>query len=177
MPSYTFTEPHPTVPANSITHSGRGGAGNHFRAPSQTTPSAGVPSHELCTVRTSASSVKATPARRFYSGRGGAGNAHAACEKPVLSFDDEYAAAAARDRASSGFVGRGGAGNAVYSASRSAAYVEIGGSDGKSKSHRGGDDAGSVASSRRDSSSTDGGESVRSGGFWRTLSRVASHRH
>ena len=37
MPSYAITEPHPTVRRNAYAHTGRGGAGNTFRA-SSTTP-------------------------------------------------------------------------------------------------------------------------------------------
>jgi len=109
MPSsYTLTEPHPTVPKNSYTHSGRGGAGNYFRAP-ETTPSSGVP------VR--APSVPTTTnATRFYSGRGGAGNVHSAAERQTLSFDEEFQRAEVREKTSTvTHVGRGGAGN-IFSA-------------------------------------------------------------
>ena len=103
--SYLITEPHPTVAQNSYTHSGRGGAGNFFRAPA-TTPSTGVP-------------TKAAPApvsnTRFYSGRGGAGNAHASAERRVLSFSEEIARAEVRSKAAFAHVGRGGAGNVVVS--------------------------------------------------------------
>ncbi|AEO63487.1 uncharacterized protein THITE_2108835 [Thermothielavioides terrestris NRRL 8126] len=106
MPSlYTITEPHPTVPQNSYTHSGRGGLGNFFRAPATTSP-AGVP--------TPASSTTAASTRRFYSGRGGAGNAHAAGPRPVLSFDEEFTRAEVRDKtATTSHYGRGGAGNII----------------------------------------------------------------
>jgi hypothetical protein len=100
MPSYTFTEPHPTVPQNSFTHSGRGGAGNFFRAPATTAPQ-GIPT----TTTTKASTG------RFYSGRGGAGNAHAASARPVLSFDDDFARLEVRESNNVVHVGRGGAGN------------------------------------------------------------------
>lgn len=103
--TYLITEPHPTVSQNSYTHSGRGGAGNYFRAPA-TTPSAGV-----------ATKVDPTPVSsgRFYSGRGGAGNAHASSERPVLSFSEEFARAEVRAKAAFAHVGRGGAGNIVAS--------------------------------------------------------------
>jgi hypothetical protein len=137
-PSYTITEPHPTVPQNSYTHSGRGGAGNFFRAPATTSPS-GVPTPAT---RTSAAST-----RRFYSGRGGAGNAHAAGERPVLSFDEEFTRAEVREKtATISHVGRGGAGN----------IFTLFGSDKKSED---GEELG-----RRDSASTEG--SSRSTGFW-----------
>lgn len=111
MPSYTITEPHPTVPQNSYTHAGRGGAGNIFRAPA-TTPASGVPTSTSVTATTTGSS--SSSGSRFYSGRGGAGNARPAAARPVISFDEEY-----RERtvttSSAGYVGRGGAGNAVAS--------------------------------------------------------------
>lgn len=103
-PVYTITEPQPTVAQNSYTHSGRGGAGNFFRAPKTTSPT-GVP--------TPAPASTTTTSTRFYSGRGGAGNAHSASTRvPALSFDEEFSRAEARDRAAhQGHVGRGGAGN------------------------------------------------------------------
>ena len=97
--------PHPTVAKNSYTHSGRGGAGNFFKAPA-TTPSAGVPT------KVEPAPVSTT---RFYSGRGGAGNAHASSERPVLSFGEEIARAEVRSKAAFAHVGRGGAGNVVVS--------------------------------------------------------------
>ncbi|KAK3944067.1 hypothetical protein QBC46DRAFT_6534 [Diplogelasinospora grovesii] len=146
MPSYfTITEPHPTVPQNSYTHSGRGGAGNMFRAPA-TTPSTGVP-----TPLTRSTTATSTAGGRFYSGRGGAGNAHAAAERPIIAFDEEYARHEVREKVSTiSHVGRGGAGN-VFSTSQK---------DRKPS------DASSTAS-RRDSVSTNG--STRSG-FWGRLS-------
>ncbi|AEO56974.1 hypothetical protein MYCTH_2314878 [Thermothelomyces thermophilus ATCC 42464] len=107
--AYTITEPHPTVPQNSYTHSGRGGLGNFFRAPATTSPS-GVPTPATTSTTSSSSS------RRFYSGRGGAGNAHAASERPVISFDEEYARAEVREKKAAGMshVGRGGAGNIFF---------------------------------------------------------------
>ncbi|OTA53981.1 hypothetical protein K449DRAFT_401312 [Hypoxylon sp. EC38] len=108
MSSYTIAEPHPTIPKNTYTHSGRGGAGNYFRAPA-TTPSSGV--------ETKPTTVKQTTSR-FYSGRGGAGNAHVAAEKPVLSFDEEFARQSHIEQKPIGYVGRGGAGN-IYGATDS----------------------------------------------------------
>ncbi|OTB09965.1 hypothetical protein K445DRAFT_323434 [Daldinia sp. EC12] len=106
MPSLTITEPHPTVPKNSYTHSGRGGAGNYFRAPT-TTPSSGIATKPTTAPHTTS---------RFYSGRGGAGNAHVAAAKPVLSFDEEFTHKSHIEQKPVGYVGRGGAGN-VYGAS------------------------------------------------------------
>jgi len=126
MPFYTITEPHPTVPQNSYTHSGRGGAGNIFRAPA-TTPASGVPTLTTTTSRLSTTSSNSSSSR-FYSGRGGAGNAHAAAERPVISFDEEY-----RERSTtsgSGYVGRGGAGNACGAGVRLSARKDSDASSG-----------------------------------------------
>lgn len=124
--SYLITEPHPTILQNTYTHSGRGGAGNTFRAPATTAPS-GVPT-QVKPVKTSST--------RFYSGRGGAGNARAASDRPVLNFDEEFVRADSREKAQTiGHVGRGGAGN-YYTGSSSS--------------------GGSTKDERRDSASTDG---------------------
>lgn len=129
MPRYTITEPHPTVAKNTYVHAGRGGAGNHFRAPQTTSPS-GVPTALAPTTTASTSASGASSAssvaapRRFYSGRGGAGNAHSHAERPVLSFEDEFSRADKRERSAalgSGYhVGRGGAGNFASSSSSTA---------------------------------------------------------
>ncbi|KAH6641657.1 hypothetical protein F5144DRAFT_142249 [Chaetomium tenue] len=136
MPSlYTITEPHPTVPQDSYTHSGRGGLGNFFRAPATTSPS-GVPTPSH-TTKTTTSSSSSTP-RRFYSGRGGAGNAHhAQTSAATPSFDEEFALRESALTSVVGHVGRGGAGN-VFSSSK------------------GGVDGTGVALARRDSASTEG---------------------
>ncbi|KAK3903139.1 hypothetical protein C8A05DRAFT_43581 [Staphylotrichum tortipilum] len=149
MPShYTITEPHPTVAQNSYTHSGRGGLGNFFRAPATTSPS-GVPTSAASTSSSNSS------ARRFYSGRGGAGNAHSTAERPVLSFDEEFTRAEVREKtATMSHVGRGGAGN-IFSSSNS------------KKNEADGESLG-----RRDSASTSG--SSKSSGFW---GRVRSVGH
>jgi len=108
MPSYTITEPHPTVPKNSYFHSGRGGAGNFFRAPETTSPS-GVPARAPVVPTT-------TTATRFYSGRGGAGNIHSSSERQTLNFDEEFQRAEVREKTSTvTHVGRGGAGNVFSS--------------------------------------------------------------
>ena len=102
----TITEPHPTVPIGSYTHSGRGGAGNTFRAsesPSSTSRSAKAP----------------RSSRAFYSGIGGAGNAHRAGERAVLNFDEEFDRARVRDSATATHVGVGGAGNVFRKAGSS----------------------------------------------------------
>ncbi|GAW17910.1 hypothetical protein ANO14919_073790 [Xylariales sp. No.14919] len=105
MPRFTIAEPHPTVGQNTYTHSGRGGAGNYFRAP-QTTPSSGVPTEP-----------RALPpsTSNFYSGRGGAGNARVSAKRPVMSFDEEFKLQSQIEQKRVGYVGRGGAGN-IYDA-------------------------------------------------------------
>ena len=154
MPSsYTITEPHPTVPQNSYTHSGRGGAGNFFRAPRTTSPS-GVPTPAIPST-TASSSTSSSSTRRFYSGRGGAGNAHAASDRAVISFDEEYTRAENREQSAMySHVGRGGAGN-IFSSLK--------------KSSSGSGDGDSLA--RTETSSTGGSQKS---GFW---SRVMSHAH
>ncbi|KAL2268732.1 hypothetical protein VTJ83DRAFT_3578 [Remersonia thermophila] len=151
-PVYTITEPHPTVPQNSYTHSGRGGAGNFFRAPKTTSPS-GVPTPAALTTTTTT-----TTTTRFYSGRGGAGNAHAAASRaPALSFDEEFTRAEARDKtAHLSHVGRGGAGNVFVN----------------------NDGYGDGDSLRRASSGSSAGSAGSSlSGVWSRLRQSVSHRH
>ncbi|KAI0389972.1 hypothetical protein F5Y17DRAFT_472344 [Xylariaceae sp. FL0594] len=105
MPSFMIAEPHPTVRQNTYTHSGRGGAGNYFRAPA-TTPSGGIATEPKVLPPTTSS---------FHSGRGGAGNAHVSSPRPVMSFDEELKLQSQLDQKRVGYVGRGGAGN-VYDA-------------------------------------------------------------
>lgn len=108
MPSrYSVTEPHPT--ASKFIHSGRGGAGNTFKAPKTTSGAnargpaslfeAGLPSGNS----------------KFSSGRGGAGNIHPSSEKAIFSFDEELERQSTRERKMKEgaiyHVGRGGAGN------------------------------------------------------------------
>lgn len=100
MSKFIITEPAPST--TSYIRSGRGGAGNTF-------PISALPT----TTPTTPAPPKSSSSRRFFSGIGGAGNAHAANERPALSLDSEYCArAAARDK-STGHCGIGGAGN-VY---------------------------------------------------------------
>jgi hypothetical protein len=100
MSKFIITEPAPS--STSFIRSGRGGAGNTF-------PISALPA----TTSSAPSPPKASSSRRFFSGIGGAGNAHAANERPPLSLDQEFRSrAAARDK-SSGHCGIGGAGN-VY---------------------------------------------------------------
>lgn len=107
MPLFSIAEPHPTVKQNTYIHSGRGGAGNHFRAP-LTTPASGVPT----------TSRPLPPSTcNFYSGRGGAGNARVSQKRPVMSFDEEFKLQSSQEQKRVGYVGRGGAGNIFDAAS------------------------------------------------------------
>lgn len=111
MPSQILiSEPHPSAPAGSYAHGGRGGAGNTYRVSSSASRAAAA---------ASSSSVSAHPvkvqrsSKKFYSGIGGAGNVHAADERASLNLGEEFERAKVRDRAPTGHVGVGGAGN-VY---------------------------------------------------------------
>ena len=99
--TYLVTEPAPST--TSYTRCGRGGAGNVYRGPSTPTT----------TTISSTSSQPRASSTRFFSGIGGAGNAHSASERPppALSLEDAVRHAAARDTPSVGYCGRGGAGN------------------------------------------------------------------
>jgi len=144
MSHYTINEPHPTVATNSYTHSGRGGAGNMFRAPATTSPS-GVP-----TKLSKTTTASSTSSGRFYSGRGGAGNAHMSTERATLSFDEEFSRAEVREKkATMTYAGRGGAGN-IFSTTEPTKKQR---KHSSSSTHS--------SSSRRDSASTEG--STRSG--------------
>lgn len=108
MPSqYSITEPHPT--ANKFVHSGRGGAGNTFRAPKTSEGINARGPASLFEAGLPASSSKVS------SGRGGAGNIHHTSERPVFSFDEELERQNTRERKMKDggvcHVGRGGAGN------------------------------------------------------------------
>jgi hypothetical protein len=106
MPSnYIITEPAPST--TSYIRSGRGGAGN-------TIPISSLPSSATTAIKSTFTSANTSAStRRFFSGIGGAGNAHNANERPPISLDDEFRRAAAREMASAGHCGIGGAGN-VY---------------------------------------------------------------
>ncbi|RDL38091.1 Uncharacterized protein BP5553_05524 [Venustampulla echinocandica] len=102
--SYRITEPHPTV--SKYTYSGRGGAGNTFKAPKTTKGSIaqGPASHFEHGLPSTSS--------KFISGRGGAGNVHDGSERPVFSFDEELERQNTRENTPGAYhVGRGGAGN------------------------------------------------------------------
>lgn len=122
MSKFIITEPAPS--STTYIRSGRGGAGNTFRVSAlpASTPTATAP-------KSSTSS-----SRRFFSGIGGAGNVHAANERPPMSLDDEFRArAAARDK-SSGHCGIGGAGNVYIRKSSDASELSIEDDDASSRS-------------------------------------------
>lgn len=146
MPShYSVTEPHPTV--NKYVHSGRGGAGNTFRAPKTS---------EGTTARGPASLFETglpATSSKFSSGRGGAGNIHNSSERAIFSFDEELERQNTRERKMKEggvwHVGRGGAGNWTSS---------------------------QPESSRKDSTSSAGSDaSTRSGFFGRLSSTFERH--
>jgi hypothetical protein len=96
---YQLTEPHPTTTANSYIHTGRGGAGNMYKA-SKTTSSS------------KPASVVPNKKGKFSSGRGGAGNILPLSEAMPFSFDEELSLQTTREQHHDVWhVGRGGAGN------------------------------------------------------------------
>ncbi|UPL02641.1 hypothetical protein LCI18_013575 [Fusarium solani-melongenae] len=125
MPNYIVTEPSPST--NAYVRSGRGGYGNIRRAKD----SSHKPSTTSHTVTSST-----TPSRRFFSGIGGAGNAHEASEHPPISLDEEYDRIAARDHLSAGHVGIGGAGNVYHRKDSDAASDDTTASDDSSLSSK-----------------------------------------
>lgn len=133
------------------------GAGNFFKAPKAVTSPAGVPTPITPTISNST-----TATSKFHSGRGGAGNAHASSERPVISFEDEYER---KERSESSarpaFTGRGGAGNFNKSATSSSFG---------SKGLRKGSDASTASNA-----STKSGSSTRSG-FLGRLSASLSNK-
>ncbi|KAI9642898.1 hypothetical protein NHQ30_008632 [Ciborinia camelliae] len=137
---YQVTEPHPHVSTSSFIHSGRGGAGNTFKAPRTTNGSTARGPASLFSLGLPQTSSK------FSSGRGGAGNILPLSEKAPFSFDEELERQSTRDKKISEggmwHVGRGGAGN--YASGRTASE--------RKTSTSSGDSNGSV-------------RSVRSGGF------------
>ncbi|KAF7548205.1 hypothetical protein G7Z17_g7203 [Cylindrodendrum hubeiense] len=108
MPNYIVTEATPSTTV--FMRSGRGGAGNVVRVANTKASSHSVPT--------------ITPSRRFFSGIGGAGNAHQASERPALSLEEEYDRAAARELVNQGHCGIGGAGN-VYRRKASDASSDV----------------------------------------------------
>ena len=98
--SFTAYDP---LPSTKLYHTGIGGAGNYRK----------LKPYELSTSPPS-SPIKPT-VRPFHGGRGGYGNAHAASERAMFSFDEELdRERLAREHAAPMFsVGRGGIGNIV----------------------------------------------------------------
>jgi hypothetical protein len=143
MPShqYQVTEPHPSVTTSSFIHSGRGGAGNTFKAPPTSNGRDARGPASLFSRGLPETSMK------FSSGRGGAGNILPTSKKAPFSFDEELERQSTRDKKMNAggiwHVGRGGAGNWA---------------------------AGRPSSERKNSeSSVDSSGSERSGGFWGRL--------
>lgn len=105
--SYTITEPHPT--ARNYIYSGRGGAGNAFKAPKTSNPRTATGPASLF------QNGLPETASKFSSGRGGAGNIHLTSQKQPFSFDDELDRQSTREKKMKAgapyHVGRGGAGN------------------------------------------------------------------
>ncbi|TVY78398.1 hypothetical protein LSUE1_G008916 [Lachnellula suecica] len=143
---YQVTEPHPTM--NAYAHSGRGGAGNFYKAPKTSNPSSARGPASLFETGLPQSSSK------FSSGRGGAGNIHHSSERPIFSFDEELERQSTRERkmkeGAVWHVGRGGAGNWISTSA-------------------------TQSSSRKDSSSSS--DSTRSSGFFGRISNTFSDRH
>lgn len=114
--SYSVVEPHPSAQPRAYLATGRGGAGNYSRAPSNLTagPNAqGPPSRVHLNPSSSFSASSSTKSPSFHSGRGGAGNVHPATERAIFSFDEELERQLSQDRKAAPVyhVGRGGAGN------------------------------------------------------------------
>jgi len=108
MPShYQVTEPHPHT--GKFVHTGRGGAGNTFKAPKTSDGATARGPASLFETGLPMSNSK------FSSGRGGAGNIHQPSERAIFSFDEELDRQSSREkRMKEGavwHVGRGGAGN------------------------------------------------------------------
>ncbi|KAI2625634.1 hypothetical protein GGR54DRAFT_508497 [Hypoxylon sp. NC1633] len=126
MYTYTVTEPHPTIRTNSYVRSGRGGAGNYFRAPAPT------PITSKSTTTTTTTTKPPAPSR-FHFGRGGAGNVHVSATNPMLSFDEVFARLTRIANLRIGHVGRGGAGNVCPSPRPNATVDLCKGSDASSE--------------------------------------------
>jgi hypothetical protein len=111
---YSIVEPHPTVPSSHYFSTGRGGAGNQIKAPSNTTrgSDASGPAARV-------SLATPAPRKTFTTGRGGAGNVHPASERAIFSFDEELERQLSQERHAAPVyhVGRGGAGNITNSSS------------------------------------------------------------
>jgi len=129
MPSrYSVVEPHPT--ANTFIHSGRGGAGNTFKAPKTSSGSTARGPASLLSIDL----PQHNSSGKFSSGRGGAGNIHPSSEKALFSFDEELERQNTRERKIKDgavyHVGRGGAGN--FAQARAASKRKDSSSSGES---------------------------------------------
>lgn len=104
MSRYQFTEPQPN---STYLHSGRGGAGNVFRAP-RTQPSLSLSKF---------SSILSSTSKHFSSGRGGAGNIHCASRRDTASVSVNEVLTRHSKFLEDGVyhTGRGGAGNTIAS--------------------------------------------------------------
>jgi hypothetical protein len=113
---YLVTEPHPH-PGKYI-HSGRGGAGNTFKAPKASNGGSAKGPASLFET-----SLPERTTSKFSSGRGGAGNIHHKSERAIFSFDEELERQSTQEkRMKEGavwHVGRGGAGNWITTRSDS----------------------------------------------------------
>jgi len=132
MPSqYQITEPHPHP--GKYVHSGRGGAGNTFKAPKTSSGTSARGPASLFETGLPKSTSK------FSSGRGGAGNIHEPNERATFSFDEELERQSTRERRLKDtgvwHVGRGGAGNyAVAPGSGRKDSISSAGSDASARS-------------------------------------------
>lgn len=104
MSRYQFPEPQPN---STYLHSGRGGAGNVFRAP-RTQPSLSLSKF---------SSILSSTSKHFSSGRGGAGNIHCASRRDTASVSVNEVLTRHSKFLEDGVyhTGRGGAGNTIAS--------------------------------------------------------------
>ncbi|KAI9657624.1 MAG: hypothetical protein M1821_002800 [Bathelium mastoideum] len=136
---FHLTEPHPST-SRPFIPTGRGGAGNYARVPSNVTngASASGPASRAVlpappsssTIASPSSSSSSSSSQKFTTGRGGAGNARpAATERAIFSFDEELAhEQRLQERAAPVFhCGRGGAGNVARSAGADDEYGAMGG--------------------------------------------------
>lgn len=152
--AYSVVEPHPTAQPRAYLATGRGGAGNYSRAPSNLTagPNAqGPPSRVHLSSQSSAPSSSTRSPSSFHSGRGGAGNVHPATERAIFSFDEELERQLSQDRKAAPVyhVGRGGAGNCINNSSGVSAYPRTArrsGSDSEGDDRRSEKSVGSVDS-------------------------------
>jgi hypothetical protein len=116
--NYSIVEPHPNAVPTSYIPTGRGGAGNYVRTPTNLTKGASAQGPPSRISVSTASSTTSSRSAAFHSGRGGAGNTHPATERAIFSFDEELERQLSQERHAAPVyhVGRGGAGNVTTSA-------------------------------------------------------------